>query len=102
MARRKRTIDEIVGEEVRFATTLDDARARLTFFEKLLTFDRPLVESFRRIADGEYHRLYAGRGERWSDTYSLRKAERDLKEHEAIVAALSELLPAVDTNCPAG
>lgn len=66
-----------------------EAGRRLAFYQRITGLDRQSVESYRELA-----RTATGRGERWRSTYYLRKAERQLAEDEAVVAALTAWLEA--------
>lgn len=86
-------IDAAVERELSVARVLGDIPRRVAFSETIAAYQREVVATCRRIVEGEWHLRYASRGERWSDTYALRKAEQDVAETEAIIAALKELQP---------
>ena len=90
-ARGQAAIDAVVENEVTFAKMLDDVPGRLAFWQKLHLNYVAIVAADQAIVDGEYHSVYAGRGEKWSDTYRLRQDQQRLAECAGVVAALKAL-----------
>lgn len=99
---RNLTPEQRAEQELGYAKVMGPAEAhqRLAFWRRL----RPLVE--RSVASYRQLRSTAtGRGERWSDTYHLRRAERELAEIDASVAALEAWVagePSSSYDAPAG
>lgn len=90
-ARGQAAIDAAVERELGLARILGVAE-RLAFYTKLLRSWRAIVAADQAVVDGEWHQRHAGRGERWSDTYRLRRDSQSLAEAEAIVDALTDAL----------
>lgn len=89
--RHWRTPDEAVATELGYARVLgvESTAERLRHHQRLAAIYRRSIEAWRKLQASA-----VGRGERWSATYQLRKAERDMAEHEAVVAALTAWLEA--------
>lgn len=103
--RHRLTTEQRAARELEWAQALglESTLHRIDFYRRL----RPLVE--RSVTTrGTLCTLAVGRGERWSATYSLRQAERELAEINATLAALEAWAkaqpqpPRADYDAPAG
>ncbi len=92
MTRRRETPAQYAKDTVRIAVVLDEALHSLAFEDRMVTLARRSVDACLAIVQGEHHQLYATRGERWSDTYNLRRAQDTLARHEAARDALAALV----------
>jgi len=88
--RSRPVLEERVAREVDIARLLEDGDARAAFYRRMVVLAEASVASARALVEGDYHRCHASRGERWSNTYNLRRAEANLAEYRAVLAALEE------------
>jgi hypothetical protein len=97
--RRLATPESAAANELRYATVMgaEEAAHRLAFHRAMVPLDRGGVDSWRTI-----RALASTRGERWTGTYYLRKAERRLAADEAVVAALTAWLAEQGSGVAAG
>lgn len=96
---RKRSLDEIVAVEVQVARILNDHEHKAAFAEKMAPLWRSVEANWIAIRESAEARG-AGRGEKWTASYEIRKARERAEEFEAMAAAIRA--DQASTSCPAG